>query len=404
MRAESAFKLGWCYTQTKELDKAINAFAYFLQAFAGNPQIPSALAQRALAYQETKQYERARSDLEQLLTGFPRAREREAALQQKALILGQLDDAKGMTATFRQLLKEFPKSAAAAQAHYYIGKSAFEAKDYETAIAEMNKARELNQDQYGIPTALRIMSSYFYLKQRDALAKEVNKFYEASPDGQVPAEILEWVGLEFYNAKDYAPAAKYLAALSKTGNVSSVKPDFWFYLGDAQMKLNQPAAAEASLQKFLETTNDPAAKAKALLALGEAKIGAHKPDDAQKIAEEIMTLQPEGRVNAQARLLAGEVEMERQQFEEAGKAFMSVALLYDDPEITPQALAKAAKAYQKAGKPGRSGAGQDAIAPKISRLRRRLNQSNASWPESRLSLRAHVPGAPPLVRRSPKSR
>ena len=148
--------------------------------------------------------QRARSDLEQLLTSFPKAREREAALQQKALILGQLDDAKGMTTTFQQLLKEFPKSAAAAQAHYYIGKSAFEAKDYETAIAEMNKARQLNKDQYGTLAALRIMSSYFYLKQRDALAKELNKFYETSPDGQVPAEILDWVGIEFYNAKDYA--------------------------------------------------------------------------------------------------------------------------------------------------------------------------------------------------------
>ena len=79
---------------------------------------------------------------------------------------------------------------------------------------------------------------------------------------------------------------------------------------------------------------------KVLLALGEAKIAAHKPDDAQKIADEIMTLQPEGRVNAQARLLAGEVQMERRQFEKAGKTFMSVALLYDDPEITPQALQK----------------------------------------------------------------
>ena len=29
---------------------------------------------------------------------------------------------------------------------------------------------------------------------------------------------------------------------------------------------------------------------------------------------------------------------------------MSVALLYDDPEITPQALAKASRAYQRAGK------------------------------------------------------
>ena len=150
----------------------------------------------------------------------------------------------GMAATFQQLLKEYPKSAAAAQAHYYIGKAAFEAKDYGTAIGEMNKARQLSKDQYGNPATLRIMSSYFYLKQRDALAKEVNAFYSAWPNGQVPAEILEWLGLEFYNAKQYAPAAKYLAALSKTGNVSSVKPDFWFYLGDAQMKLNQPVEAE----------------------------------------------------------------------------------------------------------------------------------------------------------------
>ncbi len=351
LRAEAAFKLGWCYVQTKQPDKAIDAFAYFLQAFPDNPQIPSALAQRALAFQETKQYERARSDLEQLLISYPKAREREAALQQKALILGQLDDAKGMTTTFQQLLQEFPKTAAAAQAHYYIGKAAFDAKDYETAIAELSRARQLNPEQYGGPAGLRIMSSYFYLKQRDKLAKEVDRFFEASPDGQLPGEILEWLGLESYNAKDYAAAARYLTALSKATNPSSVKPDFWFYLGDAQMKLKEPAAAEESLQKFVQNSSDPAAKAKAMLALGEAKIGAHKPDDAQKIAEEIMTLQPEGRVNAQARLLAGDVEMERQQFETAGKAFMSVALLYDDPEITPQALAKAAKAYEKAGKP-----------------------------------------------------
>lgn len=351
LRAEAAFKLGWCYAETKEPDKAIDAFSYFLQAFPDDSQAPSALAQRALAYQQTRQYERARSDLEQLLISYPKAPERQAALQQKALILGQLDNAKGMATTFKQLLQEFPKTAAAAQAHYYIGKVAFEGKEYETALQELNKARNLNRDQYATPAALRIMSSYFYLKQRDALAKEVDKFLAASPNAQVPAEILNWLGLESYNARDYAGAVKYLTLLSKAATVTSVKPDFWFYLGDAQMKLNQSGAAEQSLARFLQTETDPAAKAKALLALGEAKIGAHKPDDAEKIAEEMMKAQPEGRVNAQARLLVGEAAMERQNFEEAGKAFMSVALLYDDPEITPQALAKAAKAYEKAGKP-----------------------------------------------------
>lgn len=351
LRAEAAFKLGWCYVQTKAPAQVIEAFTYFLQAYPESDETASALAQRALAYQEAKQYQPALEDLGTLLRRFPKAREREAALQQKALLLGQTDNAKEMAEAFEQLLKEYPKSAAAPQAHYYIGKSAFEAKDYETALKELKTARDLNPDQYATPATLRIMSSYFYLKQRDALAKEVNSYFAKSPDGQVPAELLQWLGLEFYNAKDYAAAAKYLTALSKSGNVASVPPAFWFYLGDAEMKLNQPNEAETALTKFLESATDPAAKAKALLALGEAKIGAHKPDDAQKIAEEIMTLQPEGRVSAQARLLAGDVEMERNQFEDAGKAFMSVALLYDDPEITPQALAKAAKAYAKAGKP-----------------------------------------------------
>ena len=255
-----------------------------------------------------------------------------------------------MTDTFQQLLKEFPKSTVAAQATYYIGKAAFEAKEYEAAIDALDRARKLSSEQYEVPATLRIMSSYFYLKQRDSLASEVNGFFEKNPNGKVPAEILEWLGVEFYNDKNYQAAKKYLDALSRSENLASAKPDFWFYLGDAQLKLNDSVGAETSFEKYLQSASDPAAKAKALLALGKAKIGAHKPDDAQKIAAEIMLLQPEGRVNAEARLLSGDVQLERQHFEEAGKAFMSVALLYDDPAITPRALEKAAKAYEKAGK------------------------------------------------------
>ena len=176
MRAEAAYKLGWCFVQTKETDQAIDAFAYFLQAF---PTIrrcrrlsPNARSPTRKAKNTTRPG-RSRA----LLAKFPKAREREAALQQKALILGQQDNAKGMSDAFQQLLKEFPKSAVAAQANYYIGKAAFEAKDYKNAIAEMNKARQLNKEQYGNLATLRIMSSYFYLKEREALTNEVNEFY-----------------------------------------------------------------------------------------------------------------------------------------------------------------------------------------------------------------------------------
>ena len=350
LRAEAAYKLGWCFVQLKDGSNVIEAFDYFVKAFPESSQMPSALTQRALAHQAAKNYDAALEDLGTLLAKYPAAREREAALQQKALILGQKEDAKGMADAFRQLLKEFPKSPVAAQANYYIGKVAFEAKDYKGALAPLEAARQLNKEQYYDLATLRIVSAFFYLRDRPALSKEVDGFTAASPQAKVPAEILEWLGLEYFNEKNYAAAEKYLSLLGKSESLGNVKPDFWFYLADTETKLKNFAQAEAAYEKYLQVATDPAAKAKTLLALGATKIASHKPDEAQKIAEEIMSLQPEGRVNAEARLLAGDVQVERQNFDEAGKAFMGVALLYDDPAITPRALQKAAFAYQKAGK------------------------------------------------------
>ena len=349
LRGEAAYKLGWCFVQTKDVPNIIGAFSYLLKAFPDSGQAAAALTQRALAYQSNKNFDAAIADLNSLLANYPGAREREAALQQKALILGQQENGKGMADAFAQLLKEFPKSSVAAQAHYYIGKASFEAKQYKSAVTDLDAARKLNKDQYGNLATLRIISAFFYLKDRAALAKEVDAFTTGSAGAKVPAEILEWLGIEFYNDKNFGAAERYLSALSRIEN-ANVKPELWFYLGDTETKLNKFSEAETAYEKFLSSGTDPASKAKALIALGSTKIATHKPDDAQKIAEEIMRLQPEGRVNAEARLLAGDVQMERQRFEDAGKAFMSVALLYDDPAITPRALQKAATAYEKAGR------------------------------------------------------
>ena len=350
LRTEAAYKLGLCHAQAKNIPGIIEAFTYYVQTFPDDPQVPVALAQRALAYEQDKNYAAAVADLNTILTKYPKAHEREAALQLKALILGQQENTKGMMETFRQLLREFPKSSVAAQAQYYIGKAAFESKDYKTALTALNAARQLNKDQSYNLASLRIMLCQFYLKDRTALTKEVNSFMANSPNTNVPPEVLEWLGIGYYNEKNFQAAEKYLSALRKIDNPGSVKPDFLFYLGDTATKLKNLPEAEDAFGKYLQTAKDPAGKAKVLLALGAVKISAHKPEEAQKIAEEIMTLQPEGRVNAEARLLAGEVQLERGNFDDAGKAFKGVALLYDDPAITPRALDKAALAYRQAGK------------------------------------------------------
>src|SRR5213593_2437180 len=350
LRAEAAYKLALCHAQAKNIPGVIEAFTYYTQTIPDDPQVPDALDQRALAYEQDKNYAAAIADLNTILTKYPKTHEREAALQLKALILGQQENTKSMVETFRQLLREYPKSSVAAQAQYYIGKAAFESKDYKTALTALNAARQLNKEQYYNLASLRIILCQFYLKDRPALTKEVNDFMDNSPNTNVPPEVLEWLGIEYYNEKNFQAAEKYLSALRKIDNPGSVKPDYLFYLGDAATKIKKLPEAEDAFAKYLQTAKDPAGKAKVLLALGGVKISAHKPDDAQKIAEEIMTLQPEGRVNAEARLLAGEVQLERGNFDGAGKAFKGVALLYDDPAITPRALDKASSSYRQAGK------------------------------------------------------
>jgi TolA-binding protein len=350
LRSEAAYKLGWCRMQMKDSANAIEAFSYFLKAFPDAPQAPTALVQRATAYQQSSNADAAIADLDALISKFPKAKEREGALQQKALLLGEKNQPAEMARTFAQLLKEYPKTAAAAQANYYIGKAAFDAGDYKRAVGSLDAARRLNHEQYYDLATVRIVLSQYYLRDRKATTTETDALLSGNARNAVPTEVLEWLGIEYYNDKNYALAEKYLGALSLLQGSAQVKADYWFYLGDAAGKLKKYDEAETAFERYLQTSNDPAGKAKTLLALGATKIAAHKPDDAEKIASEIMTLQPEGKVNAEARLLAGDVQFERQNFEDAGKAYVGVALLYDDPTITPRALNKAADAYRRAGK------------------------------------------------------
>ena len=350
LRAEAAYKQGWCAVQMKDAAHVIEAFSYFIKTFPDNPQTPIALTQRALAYQQSNNMDAAIADLNFLIANYRAAKEREAAIQQKALLLGELNREPEMAQTFQQLLKEYPKSSAVAQANYYIGKAAFDGKEYKRALTFLDAARRLNREQYYTPATLRIILAYYYLRDRKTTTTEVDAFLAATGSTSIPPEVLEWLGIEYYNDKNYLLAEKYLGVLGHIENPTGVKPDFWFYLGDVASKLKYYDEAENAYSRYLQSSTDAAGKAKALLALGATKIAAHKPDDAEKIAAEIMTLQPEGKVNAEARLLAGDVQFERQRFEDAGKAYAGVALLYDDPAITPRALDKAADAYRRAGK------------------------------------------------------
>ena len=349
-KAEAAYRLGYCYAQAKQPEKTADAFTRFIKAYPAHPFIPKALVQRAVAYQQLKNYQSALQDFNSIIDDYRQAKEREIALQQKALILGQQDNERGMADTFRLLVKEYPKSEAAGLAYFYIGRSLFNAKDYTGALAAYQSARKADPQEYGPRASLPVILCEFQLQEKANLATEIDAYQKAKTQPAVPAEILRWLGEQYLDDKDYAAAEPLLAQAAASPTNKS--PDTWLILARTRLKLSHWDGALEASRHYLETVSaEPSVRAQGLLAQGDALLGLKQFDEAQKSADETLLLQPEGSLNAKARLLGGRILYARGDYEQASKAFMSVSVLYDDAEITPQALRMAADALEKAGKP-----------------------------------------------------
>ncbi len=340
-RADALYKLAWCRLQQKKYDSAVAALTEFLGQYPRSPQVSAAYMQRALAQVQTGQLEEALNDFGAIVDKQVDAPERESALLQRALVLGKLNRASEMAEAFARLLAEYPESKAAAQANFWMGYAAFDAKNYAEAIPALEAARKLDADKYGERAAVRLLLSHYYLEDRTAAAREARALGAAKS----PAEVRKWLGLGALEAGAFAEAREFLEPL---GSVEDADDEMRFSLSRAQAGAGDSAAARATLEKLLRRVHEPKEKAKVNLLLADVLIEAGDGEGAKKHAEEALRLQPEGRVNAEARLLNGRALYAQDRYDDAARAFMAIALLYDEKDLTPQALLLAEESYRRA--------------------------------------------------------
>ena len=345
LKGEARFKLGYCYMQLRDFDRAVKSFTAFIDEHPTNKSVSYALIQRGLAYQQLKNLAAALKDYEQIIKRFPKAKERELALQQKALILGQQGDNAGMTDAFKALLKDYPETAAKAQANYWIGWAAFEVKNYKDAVEPLRRARDLDPEQFFEKASLRALLAVFNLEDKAGTTKEI-EVYAKDGKEKVPSQILRWLGSELYKEKRYDQAERYFTMLAPR---DEAVPDDFLVLGRSRVKLGKFKEASAALETYLKSVKDPAPRATGSLELAQARIGEKDFDGAQKVTDEALLLQPEGPLNGEGRITAGDIQAARGNLDEAARIYRSVSAVLDDETVTPRALEKAVEAYKKAG-------------------------------------------------------
>ncbi len=352
-KSDALYKLGWCYAHSNQLEQAISTYSEFIKNYPENTLIPSALLQRGLARQQHHDVSGALNDYNSLITQYPQAHEREVALLQRGLLLGAQGDQAGMSQAFEQLLSDYPKSAAAAQANFWIGWAAYENKDYQNAIDYLNKARTLDKAHYQERATLRILLAYYYLKNAEAASREAKSMNSQN----IPSEILRWLGVEYFQNARFADAEYYLQLLQKnhlspnSPDSTSLDSEVSLLLAQAQLKLKKYSVAQSNIENYLATARDPVSRGEGLFIQAQVMKEEGKIEDALKVTHEVQLLQPEGMANARARLMGADLRMMQQDYSQAGRDYMAVALLYDDPKLAPQALKNAIQAFRQAHSP-----------------------------------------------------
>jgi len=340
-RADALYKLAWCRLQQKKYDKAISTLTEFIGQYPRHPQISAAFMQRAMAQLQTGQRETALADFGVVIDKYKEAPEREDAMLQRALLLGNLSRAAEMSAAFDRLLVEYPQTKSSAQAKFWIGYAAFEKKNYREALVGLAEARKLDPEKYGERATLRLLLAQYYLQDRTAAAAEAR----ALGAEKSPKEVRLWLGTAALEAGDFAEASEFLTPLAKEQGADT---GLRFSLARAQSGTGNHEGSRVTLEAVLPLLHEPKETARAQLLLADSLIALKRGAEAKDHADAALRLQPEGRLNAEARVMNGRALLAQDRFDDAARAFMAVALLYDEKDITPQALVLAEQAYRRA--------------------------------------------------------
>jgi tetratricopeptide (TPR) repeat protein len=362
MKSEALAKLAWCFQQTNKFDRAAASLTSLIESFPTYKTLSGIYLQRAVTSLRLNNQDGAIKDFRTLIDKFPKAKEREAAILQLARMLGQRGDNAGMAETFKIYLRDYPSAEAneRAEASFWIGSVAFEGKAYKDAITPLRTARELNKTDYFERASVRLMLCFYYLEDTDGLSKEIAAYLSGNAKGQVPYEVLRWLGFTCYErangqqregkadvaSENYRGAVKHLGMLMTR---EDAKAEDWKPFGKSALALRDYANAEKAFKSLLASIKEPLPRAESFNDLAQAQLGAGKFHDAQTSVEEGLKQQPDGSVNAELRITAGDIQAAQQRWLDAAKTYESVSVIIDDENVTPRAGEKSVECYRRAG-------------------------------------------------------
>ncbi|WP_395746443.1 tetratricopeptide repeat protein [Prosthecobacter sp.] len=363
LRPGTLFNMGWAQGEAGRHQEAVGTFTRFINENPGHEFLPKAYARRGLANRDARDLPKAKADFEHVTKEFPKSDACELSWLQLGFIAMEQKDPKATVTAFETLLKKFPNTTAAAQAYYGIGRGYFDQKIYDKAVPALRRSIEIDSKDYLEKSSQLLILCDYARQNADKLSKTIDSYLQSKPDGQVSPIVLKWLGLKLYSSDDFKRAARFLELAVTPQTPENTEPVVWNYLGMAQLQNQSYDASIQATDNFLKSEPDTAARSRALLTKGRAQLGKGLFDEADKVAQDALQVVKDGKLQAELLTLEGDIyaaqgdklaaegqkEAAIAKWKDAAAKYAVPSQFFDDPDVTPNALYRAAQVLEKAG-------------------------------------------------------
>jgi len=368
------YKMGWALTESKQFAEGIDALGQFVAAYPEHNLVASALAQRALTYQRMGNEDAALKDFQIIAKKHPDFENLEYVLRTTALIQASKKNWPETVSAYRELLEKFPDSTAKAEANYWIGSGLYAQGRYRECVPSLEKARELNKEEYEEKASLRIILATYNLEMKeqkhfDALLEETNAYVIKGSTLPIPVEVYSYLGTKLFEKKDFKRAERYLLKVANYAKPLRTPYHIWDKLAQIRMQNGAYEAAVTDLDNYLQHQHHPEPESRAYLdkaachlqLAADGKNKMEQLDKAKAAADEVLRLIRRGKLNSEARIVLGDISMAKNLPDEAAQNYVIVCEFGSDPDVVPTALDKIIKALESQGKTSEAKVYQDQL-------------------------------------------
>lgn len=341
-RAGFLYQRGWCLAEAGDKQGSIRSLTDFIKQFPKDGRVHHALVKRAQSYAETGEPGKAIADYD-LVTSAESAPADLVSLAwlESARTRRKEGNIENMLVRYKGLLevKDLSENLQS-EAKYWIGWGMVKTNQPKDAVTFLNEARKLRKDAYGKHAGLLLALSHFAAQDPIQLAAEIELAIEGDYANEIPAQALQWAGMQSFNAKDYASAAKFLSLTANDKEPRTTPKEVWRYLGKSRIEINQPKEALVAIGHVLEVEDQAAWKADGLLDRARGQYQLKQFDEARKSADEGMALRPQGRTSAGLLIVSGDLHVQKEKFGEAAADYLKVIDFNQDADLKPLAIHK----------------------------------------------------------------